>query len=162
MNYITNFKDKKSEKKIKDELEKYFDNGDDTDSNDKHEIINKKNLSCALRWFICLVLFGEKDKKKKIKENKKNIVNYLDIEDLWEKSIYNHDKFKKELNGLKELNITVNKIIWLYDYLIEGEEDEDFIQEIEDYLKNKEEQLEQNKSGERNEIILNSANSNDN
>ena len=104
----------------------------------------------------------KKTKKKKIKENKKNIVNYLDIEDLWEKSIYNHDKFKKELNGLKELNITVNKIIWLYDYLIEGEEDEDFIQEIEDYLKNKEEQLEQNKSGERNEIILNSANSNDN
>ena len=48
-NYTTNFDDKKAEKKLKDQLEKYFDSDDDTDSNDKQKIINKKNLACALK-----------------------------------------------------------------------------------------------------------------
>ena len=136
-NYAINFKDKKAEKKLKDELEKYFDIEEDINSKDKQKIISKKNLSNALRLFMCLVLFGEKDKNKKIKESKKNLINYLNIEDLWEKQIYTNTKFNKDLNDLKELNIQVNKIIWLYDYLVEGEDEEDYIKEIEDYIDRK-------------------------
>ena len=160
-NYAINFKDKKAEKKLKDELEKYFDIEEDINSKDKQKIISKKNLSNALRLFMCLVLFGEKDKNKKIKESKKNLINYLNIEDLWEKQIYTNTKFNKDLNDLKELNIQVNKIIWLYDYLVEGEE-EDYIKEIEDYIENKEDKEKQNDPGETNERILNDSNSDDN
>ena len=111
--------------------------------------------------FICLVLFREKDKNKKIKENKKNLIDYLNIEDLWEKQIFSSDKFNKDLNDLKELKIQINKIIWLYDYLVEGEE-EDYIKEIEDYIENKDEKEKQNNPEEKNEIILNNSNSDDN
>ena len=146
---------------MKDELEKYFDNEEDINSKDKQKIISKKNLANALRLFMCLILFGEKDKNKKIKESKKNLINYLNIEDLWEKQIYTNTKFNKDLNDLKELNIQVNKIIWLYDYLVEGEE-EDYIKEIEDYIENKEDKEKQNDPGETNERILNDSNSDDN
>ena len=87
------------------------------------------------------MLFGEKDKNKKIKESKKNLVNYLNIEDLWEKEIYSNAKFNRDLNDLKELNIQINKIIWLYDYLAKGEEEEDYIKEIEDFIENKDDQV---------------------
>ena len=157
-NYSTNFEDKKAEKKLKDELEKFFENDDDTSLIDKQKIINKKNLANALKWFICLVLFREKDKDKKIRKNKKNLINYLNTEDLWEKAIYSHSKFNKDLDDLKELNIQINKIIWLYDYLIDEEGKEDYIKKIEDYI----DKVKQNNPGESNEIILNSSNSNDN
>ena len=75
--------------------------------------------------FICLVLFGEKDKNKKIKESKKNLIDYLNIEDLWEKQIFSSDKFNKDLNDLKELKIKINKIIWIYDYLLKEEQEKD-------------------------------------
>ena len=140
--YKTEFDDKKAEKKVKDELEKYFDNDEEISSKDKQRIINKNNLSGALRWFMCLVLFGEKEKNKKIKSSKKNLIDYLNAEDLWEKNIYKDTKFNKDLNELKKLNIQINKIIWLYDYLVKGEEEEDYIKEIEEYIEKKEENLE--------------------
>ena len=161
-NYTTKIEDKKAEKKLKDELEKYFDNEEEISSNDKEKIINKKNLANALRLFICLVLKKKKDKNKKIKESKKNLIDYLNIEDLWEKQIFSSDKFNKDLNDLKELKIQINKIIWLYDYLVEGEEEEDYIKEIEDYIENKDEKEKQNNPEEKNEIILNNSNSDDN
>ena len=65
------------------------------------------------------------------------------------------------MNDLRELNIQINKIIWLYDYLVEGEE-EDYIKEIEDYIENKDEKEKQNNPEEKNEIILNNSNSDDN
>ena len=84
-----------------------------------------------------LVLFGEKDKANKIKANKKNLINYLGVEDLWNKKIYKDTNFNRDLNELKKFNIQINKIIWLYDYLIEKEEEEDYIKEIEDYIEKK-------------------------
>ena len=59
------YKDKKLEKKTKDELEKYF--GEDSDK----KAIEKNSLLSAIKWFMALVLFGEKDKENKIKEKKK-------------------------------------------------------------------------------------------
>ena len=89
--------------------------------------------------FISLVLFGEKDKENKIKENKKNIFNYLNAEDLWSREVYKDPKFIEELNKLKEkYNIQMSKIIWLYDYLVEDVEEYDYKGKIEEYLKKKE------------------------
>ena len=79
------FDDKKEEKKKKDELEKYFtDNDEESNNIVNQKIINKNNLASAIRWFIILVLFGEKEKDNKIKANKKNLINYLTADDFLE------------------------------------------------------------------------------
>ena len=162
--YKTDFEDKKDEKKVKDELEKYFNNGEEISNKNKQRIINKNNLAFALKWFICLILFREKDKNNKIKSSKKNLIDYLNEEDFWEKNIYKDTKFNKDLNELKELNIQITKIIWLYDYLVEEEEEEDYIKEIEEYIEKKEANLEPTNERnlvESNEIKLNSSNNDD-
>ncbi len=118
-------------KKTKDELEKYF--GEDSDK----KAIEKNSLLSAIKWFMALVLFGEKDKENKIKENKKNLFDYLNVVDLWKKDVYKDSNFIKELNALKKFNIQINKIIWLYDYLAEEEEEEELIKEIKEYIEKK-------------------------
>ena len=118
-------------KKTKDELEKYF--GEDSDK----KAIEKNSLLSAIKWFMALVLFGEKDKENKIKENKKNLFDYLNVVDLWKKDVYKDSNFIKELNALKKLNIQINKIVWLYDNLAEEEEEEELIKEIKEYIEKK-------------------------
>jgi hypothetical protein len=125
------YKDKKLEKKTKDELEKYF--GEDSDK----KAIEKNSLLSAIKWFMALVLFGEKDKENKIKENKKNLFDYLNVADLWKKDVYKDSNFIKELNALKKLNIQINKIVWLYDNLAEEEGEEELIKEIKEYIEKK-------------------------
>ena len=94
-----------------------------------------------------LVLFSEKDKKSKIKDNKRNIFNYLNTEDFWDRKIFKDIKFNNDLNELKKLNIQTNKIIWLYDYLVEGEEEEEnYIEQIKEYKEKKEAKPENKKS----------------
>ena len=125
------YKDKKLEKKTKDELEKYF--GEDSDK----KAIEKNSLLSAIKWFMALVLFGEKDKENKIKENKKNLFDYLNVVDLWKKDVFKDSNFNKELNALKKFNIQINKIVWLYDNLAEEEEEEELIKEIKEYIEKK-------------------------
>ena len=76
--------DKNVEKRIKDKVEKYFiiKENNDQENDINRKIINKNNLASAIRFFMILVLFCEKDKNNKIKENKKNLMNYLDVDDL--------------------------------------------------------------------------------
>jgi hypothetical protein len=146
--YSLKFDDKKLEKKTKDELEKYFKkeekNDEETEDSKNKRIINKNNLALALKWFMTLVLFDEKDKENKIKENKKNIINYLNAADLWDKDTFKDNKFNAELGELKKCNIQINKIIWLYDFLVEDQEEEEAEnakKEILDYIeKNTEKQ----------------------
>ena len=67
------------------------------------------------------------------------------------------------MNELKELKIEINKIFWLYEYLVEEEEEEDYIEEIEDYIKKREEKIEEvdnNNISESNEIMINCSNNN--
>ena len=72
-----------------------------------------------------LVLFREEDKENKIKANKKNLINYLNVEDFWQIKIFSDNKFNYELSELKQFNLQTYQIVWLYDYLVE-EEKEDF------------------------------------
>ena len=51
------------------------------------------------------------DKKNKIKVNKKNIINHLVQEDLWNKEIYKDEMFNKDLNNLIKFDIQINRII---------------------------------------------------
>ena len=89
----------------------------------KKIFISKEDLEKAIRLFITLVLFREKDKENKIKLNRKNIVDYLKSPDLWSDEIYKNSKFNENLDELKLCNIQINNILFLYDYLIEKEKD---------------------------------------
>ena len=100
---------------------------------------------------MALVLFNEKDKENKIKGNKKNLFNYLMLKDLWDKEIYKDtNNFNSDLAELKKSNIPINKIIWLYDFLVEGEKEEDPEKEIKEYIE-KEEEEKPKDEGEENE-----------
>ena len=84
---------------------------------EQHNVINEKIFKSAIRTFIILFLNMEKDKENNIKENKNNIVNYLDIPDIWDSATSNKRNFREELDNIKGLNISINQILYLYDYL---------------------------------------------
>ena len=86
-------------------------------------LISKGDLENAIRLFITLVLFREKDKENKIKLNRKNVIDFLKSPDLWSNKIYQHEKFNENLDELKSCDIPINKILWLYNYLIAKEKD---------------------------------------
>ena len=114
-------RDQLDEKTIK-QLNVYFEK--------KKSIINKKDLENAIRIFISLVLFRERDKENKIKLNHKNLIDYLKSPDLWDNKKYIEQEFNKSLDELKLCNIKINQTLWLYNYLVGNEE-------IEEYIKNK-------------------------
>ena len=126
-------------------------------------LISKDNLASAILLFMILVLFREKDKEKKIKFNSLNILIYLKKPDLWEQAIYNDEKFDENLNKLKKINIKINQILWLYNYLIDYKEEK--TEEAKDYneiqkeesdsenIKNKENEITNSKSEDKVEVI---------
>ena len=81
--------------------------------------IDKDILREAIRNFIILFLNLVKDKENKVKNNQNNFVIYFDIRDIWPKNIYNksNDNFKKELENLQKMEVNLNQILSLYNYL---------------------------------------------
>ena len=112
----------------------------------------KRDLASAIRLFITLVLYREKeiDKVDKIQTNKKNIADYLNNKDLWESSLYNNKvRFEEDLSKLKDLNIKIKEIIFFYKYLGDNE-DEELEKEIKNHIKRKEEEINKQKKIEEN------------
>ena len=85
----------------------------------KKTIINEKIFKAAIRAFIVLYLNFEKYIENNIKQNENNIINYLNIIDIWDITTYSKENFKEELNNLKQLKIKMNQIISLYDFLVD-------------------------------------------
>ena len=113
-----------------EQLDRYFKKGDIK--------IKQYDLQNALRLFITLVLFREKDKENKIKKNHKNLIDYLKSPDLWEDKLYRNEKekFEENLNELKSIKIQVNQAVWFYNYLVGNKEIDDY-KEMENILKEK-------------------------
>ena len=84
-------------------------------------LITKCDLEKAIRTFITLVLFREKDKKNKIKLNRKNVFAYFEVPDLWNNKIFKDEQFKENLDEIKSCDIPINQILWFYNYLKEKE-----------------------------------------
>ena len=106
------------DEKITAQLDEYF--------KKKDIIIDKEELENAIRLFITLVLFREKDKKNKIKLNRKNLIDYLKSPDLWNIKVYKNENFNLNLNELKLIKIQINQTILLLNYLTEGQEIDEF------------------------------------
>ena len=111
--------------------------------NEKDMTLKKGDLASAIRLFITLILFREKEKEKdeKVKSNEKNIIDYLKNKDLWKSSLYNNkSRFEKDLSNLKKLNLKIKEILFFYYYLVDNK-DEGFENEIVNYIKMKEEEI---------------------
>ena len=141
---------------IKDEIKKYQEQDESKTEKDSKEqldekkleklnlyfikkdiVIGKGDLENAIKLFISLVLFREKDKENKIKLNRKNLFDYLKSPDLWDDDIYDKkkEKFKENLSELSLLKIQINQTLWLYNYLV-GKKENDEYKEMENNLSN--------------------------
>ena len=130
--------DNKDGKNGKQQNQKYFNEKIiqklDEIFNKKDLIITKNLLATALRLFISIILYREKDKENKIKNNNKNIIDYLKEKDLWKNKDIKDDIFNKNLIQIKSLNIKIKEILWLYFYLTDNK-DEDFEKDIKIFIK---------------------------
>ena len=106
------------DEKITAQLDEYY--------KKKDIIIGKEELENAIRLFITLVLFREKDKENKIKLNRKNLIDYLKSPDLWDIKVYKNENFNQNLNELKLIKIKINQTILLFNYLTGGKEIDEF------------------------------------
>jgi hypothetical protein len=104
----------------------------------EQELITKEQFKFTLRSFIVLFLNLVNDKENKIRGNQNNMVNYLDIPDIWDKSIYDNENFKKELDNLKKINVKINQIIYLYDFLGDNINN-DYFQDVKKVIEKEEE-----------------------
>ena len=87
-------------------------------------LISKKDLSCAIRLFISLVLSLEEDKEAKIAQNDNNIMNYLFQLDFWKKEIYTNENFIQNYKEIKSFNIKINQIVSLFNFIGKDFEDD--------------------------------------
>ena len=88
----------------------------------RNKYIFVQDLTIAIRLFIELILFLE-DNKENIKLNKNNIFNYLNSSAYWDINLYNNNEFENNLNELKSMDLKINQIIYLYEYLIENDDE---------------------------------------
>ena len=110
------------EKEQKDLIKKYFEN---------NPVIEKSVFKSAIRTFIVLFLNFEKDKENNIQKNENNIINYFEIPDIWAP----FGNYKEGLNDLRNLNIKINQIIPLYDFL-EDYDNFKYFQDVKKELEN--------------------------
>jgi hypothetical protein len=138
--YQENFKEKELEDK-KNKLKKYYEK--------ESSLISKDDFESAIRLFISLVLFREEDKVNKIKNNRKNIIDYLKGQDLWDKKIYNDEMFDENLNEIKKINIQINQILNIVEI-----KEEDF-SDVQDHVKTKYKQALHEDNGNKKEDYAN-------
>ena len=125
------------QEKITDEKQKELINNYIKDLKANENI--KKIIEIAIRKFILCFLAKEKDKEKKIKLNKNNIGNYLEIEDLWNKDFYKKKEFYQELKNLKTVSIKVNNVIPFYEKCFNNMY-KNYFDDVKTELKNREEE----------------------
>jgi hypothetical protein len=113
----------------KQDIKKYF---------EKNHQITKEIFASTIRRFIVLFLSKEKNKENKIKNNTNNIINYLNIPDIWDKKTYDMKEFAKELEGLENLKIQLNQVLSLYEELGEENTEEFYKPVINQIQKNEE------------------------
>ncbi len=125
------------EDKKKNKIEKYFKN--------ENLLIGKEIFRNAIRLLITLYLYKENDKEEKIKKNTNNVVNYLNIKDIWIDISTNKKEFKEELKDIKKLKIQINQILYIYELLTDDktkEEDNKYYDEVIKEIENRTEKSE--------------------
>ena len=130
---LNQYQEKITDEELKNSIKNYIKN--DLKANEN----TKNNIEIAIRKFILCFLSKENNKEKKIKLNKNNIKNYLEIEDLWNKDFYKKKEFYQELKKLKNLGIKVNNVIQFYEKCFNNMY-KNYFNDVKTELKNREEE----------------------
>jgi hypothetical protein len=96
---------------IQKEINEYF----DKNSNDENKIINKENLTAAIRKLISRSISGTRQEME-IKPDAK-LKYYINKYDLWNKSIVEKDGFDNEIDEIFKSEILVGQSLDLYNLL---------------------------------------------
>ena len=108
---INNEYKKKIKEEITNEINKFFEENDD-----KKSIINKLNLSTAIRRFISKYLSGERGENE-VNENNK-LMQELKRPDLWDYLFVDHPYFENEIDKIdKKFGFVVGEAMDLYEKL---------------------------------------------
>ena len=111
---------------IKNELLEYCSSKEGLTSQNKEDlnnfykdekILTKEVLSSAIRRYLTRYLIKEKDKEKNIKNNERNFIKYLYIEDLWDNEINKNEQKENEIKKIENMNISINQILDIYEEL---------------------------------------------
>ena len=147
-NNLKNYQEKTLDKEKQISIENYIENHLNKNKDEKN------HLETALRRFIICFLAKEKNKENKIKLNKNNITNYLDIEDLWSKDFYKEKEFDQSLKILKNLNIKINNVILFYNKCFSNTY-KNYFDDVKDELKKREEERARKEEEKEKEDIRN-------
>ena len=128
------------EKTRKDKIKNHF---------NKKLLIGRKEFRNAIRLLVSLFLYKEKEKEQKIKNNSNNIVNYLNIKDVWIDILTNKNEFKEELKEIKKLKIQINQILAIYELLTDNKEEEE--KYYDDVIKESEKRKNEREGGDQDE-----------
>ena len=140
------FNEYQSEEKLSklNEIEKNFSKND--------ILIGKKEFRNAIRILITLYLNEEKDRDEKIKNNKNNLANILNIKDIWYNINTDKKEFKDELKNIKKLKIQINQLMQIYELLSDdNDNDEKFLENIEKEFEKKNENINDDEEGNEEE-----------
>ena len=125
------------EKAQKEKIKKYF---------DKTLLIGRKEFKNAIRLLISLFLYKEKEKNQKIKNNQNNVVNYLNIKDIWIDIITSKNEFKEELREIKKMKIQINQILAIYELLTDDkDEDKNYYDDVRNEIERRRERKKRKK-----------------
>ena len=105
---------KKELNDINDKIYKYFNN---------NKLISKPVLSKALRKFFSRYLTGQRDDQE-IKENENLMIILRYKEEIWDKNLYNNEKFDEEFDILQKefLDVKINNAIKFF-IALDGEKE---------------------------------------
>ena len=121
--YLENYGERLDDNYIKI-IDKYYEN---------HYGITKEDFAYAIRHFITLILFREDDIENILQNNYNNIINYLQSPDYWKTEVYENKNFIENLKELKQMNIPINQVFSLYEFL-GGDIDKYFFNDVENII----------------------------
>ena len=145
---LNEYQEKITDEKQKTDIDNYIKN--DLKADEKI----KSRIEIAIRKFILCFLAKVEKKEIKIKLNKNNIKNYLEIEDLWTKDFYKQKEYEQELLKLKGLNIKVNIVIRFYEKCFKNTY-KNFCEDVLTELRNREVERLRNENEKEKEDISN-------
>ena len=114
----------------KDKINGYF-------NVNKEKIITKVMLSSATRKFVSRYLSGLRSDEP-FKKNENIMYMLMSKEDLWDKDIFNNDKFNTEMEEMIDMNIKVEQAVELWNVL--GDDREIFGEDVIKNVKKNEEE----------------------
>ena len=107
----------KNKKEYKEKLEEDTKNKIDVYFREKIQFITKVKLSPSIIKFLLNIIMNQKNNKNDIIDNNDNLFEYLNNRFLWDNETLSDNRFTKEMEELKNLNIYIKNAYEFYTYI---------------------------------------------